>query len=124
MKRLIAKIFILTVLISFTGCTFLSHGRMRAIPEEKVQAIRVHENTKSDIVAMFGDPQRKVLKPGGLELYYYEHGFERGIGTPFFINVGRTSGEGQKLLISFQDDLVIDYEFTIDDRKMLDGLRK
>ena len=101
------------------GCAIVSHGRMAKIPSSQVNSIQVGVTTKEEILKKFGEPQKILTKPNGVEVFVYMGGVEQQIGIPFIISLGRTSGSGQTLTITFRDRVVVDYEFSIDQRGML-----
>lgn len=98
----------------------MSHGRIKSIAPEQVEAIQLNTTTKEDIIKELGEPQQKIYKPYGVEIYIYEHGLKKSIGIPFLITLGRSGGGGQKLMITFRDGIVVDYKYTIDQRNLLD----
>lgn len=114
--------FIMASLMLFTaaGCSFISHGKLRSIERESIDRIEIGRTTTADVVREFGEPQQKTYKPGGVEVYIYQHGLERGVAIPFLITFGRSGGSGQRLQVFFKDDVVIDWDYTIDQRNIIE----
>lgn len=110
----------ITLVLLFSGCSIVSHGRLAKITHDQVDSIEVGVSTKEDIVKLLGKPQQIVYKPDNIEIYSYRHGVERSIGIPFIVSWGRAGGTGQTLTVSFQFDKVVDYEFVTDDRGMIE----
>lgn len=98
------------------GCSIISHGRWSHIPESEVDTIHIGTTTKADILQQLGQPQAMMSKPNGIEVFVYSHGLERAIALPFIISLGRVGGSGETLSISFQQGVVVDYEYKIDQR--------
>ena len=102
-----------------SGCGIMFHGRSESISQSIVDTIRIGSTTKEQIVQMFGQPQQIAYRSGGEENYIYQHGVESSIGLPFLISIGRSGSGGQTLTISFEGGVVVDYTFTVDQRKMV-----
>ncbi len=112
-------ILLLTINIVFIhGCAITSHGRMARIKPSQVDTIQVNVTTKEEILEKFGNPQKITSKPNGIDSFIYAGGVERHFGIPFMISFGRAGGSGQTLSIIFKDDIVIDYEFAVEQREM------
>jgi len=119
-NKFLPGLFLMISLFFISGCAIVSHGRMAKIKHSQVDAIEVDVSTKEDIVKMLGKPQKIVHKPNNIEVFIYVHGVERSLAIPFILSWGRASGTGQTLAVSFQYDKVIDYEFTTDERGMVE----
>jgi len=81
---------------------------------EQVEAIQVNITTKDEIIEIFGVPQQLTLTSTGAEIFTYIHATNRSIGVPFLVSVGRAGTSGERLSISFMDEVVVDYTLTID----------
>ena len=120
-KKFLPGILLMVSLFFISGCAITSSGRMSKIKRDQVDALRVGVSTKEDVIAMLGKPQKIVYKPNKVEVFVYVHGIERRIGIPFFISWSRGGGTGQKLNIVFdQYGTVIDYEYTTDERGLIE----
>lgn len=115
------KIILIAVAILFlSGCAVVSQGRMAKIYLEDLEEIETGITTKDEIVEKFGQPQQIVYRENNIESYVYLHGIERRVFIPFVISWGRAGGTGENLIISFQYDKVLNYEFRIDQRYLTD----
>jgi len=106
------------VLFLVTGCSMISYGRFPSISFKDLDKIKAMETTKDDVVSMLGEPQKIIYKSDNIEVYIYIHSVNRSLAIPFLISLGRTASSGQNLVVTFQYDKVLDYEFTVDQAHM------
>jgi hypothetical protein len=99
------------------GCSFVWHGRVKEIARTQVDESQIGVSNKENIIQLFGEPQKIVQKPNGVEHFVYIHGVEKAIGIPWILTVVRGGGAGQSLSVAFDKyGVVIDYEYTVDQR--------
>lgn len=111
---------VFSIIVScLSGCSFVSHGRYHSITRDQLEVIQINISSKDDIIKEFGEPQKIVYKRDGVEVYIYQHGNDKAIGIPFVIYIARAGGAGQILSITFKDDIVVDYEYVVDQRRIL-----
>jgi hypothetical protein len=91
------------------GAVSFSHGKLISIERESIDRIDIGKSTTADIIKEFGEPRQKTYKPGGVEVYIYQHALERGVAIPFLITIGGSGGSGQRLQIFFKGGVVVDW---------------
>lgn len=118
----LGSVFLIACLALGNGCTMMSHGRWSNIERTDVNKLRIGVTTEADVLASFGEPQRIVQRTDGLKILGYSHGLDRGLGLsiPFLLSIGRTGGTGQTLNISFRGGVVSDYEYSVDQRNVIE----
>ena len=119
--KFLLGLLLMVSLFFINGCAIVSHGRMARIEHSQVDTIQIGSSTKEDIIKLLGKPQQIMHKPDGTEAFIYIHGIERSIGIPWLISWGRGGGTGQTLSVVFdQYGTVIDYEYTTDERGLIE----
>jgi outer membrane protein assembly factor BamE (lipoprotein component of BamABCDE complex) len=103
-----------------TGCAMMSQGTVLGIPDEAIESLRVGVTTKDEVIAQFGRPHRIMYHPSqGMEVFTYMSSFDRSLFVPFPVTLGRAAGSGKTVNITFVNDVVADYQYTIDQRGII-----
>ncbi len=100
------------------GCSAVYFGRRAKITRQQVAALKVGASTRQDVLDRFGEPQQVTFKPEDVEVLVYAHGVQRGLVTPFFLQLGRAGGRGETLSITLKAGRLVDYAYSVDRKRI------
>jgi hypothetical protein len=113
--KLIRKIKYLLVIIALGfagGCASADFSQGRQFNTAKVTEIVKGTTTRAEIIAWFGEPHAKAVGPDGEKwIYQYTKGTSSASGV-FAISV-KTTGTNNRLELSFDKDLVKEFNYTV-----------
>lgn len=102
------------ILLLVTGCMSINTGiGEKEIPAESIQKIKIGQTSKQEIINLFGNPHSISTTARGQEVYKFVYMQTSSKSKPslFSINMDIDT-KYQELNVTFENDVVVDYQST------------
>ena len=112
-------LFLLTMLALLPGCTVSWNGHK--IPLQALDHFEAGKTTPAQVEAALGPPEDMLVKPlENIVVYVYRSVFQATTGFGAFgIGAFRSKQNGYTVNVTFKNDVLFSYEFTLLKQKIL-----